>query len=98
MISPVPCSAGQEGCRMEFELGQTYSGYKFLDIARRSRSGVEYRVRNTVAQRIELLKVLLPSAREDWEETERCMREVHVRAGLVHPNIVTFFNAMPLEG
>jgi serine/threonine-protein kinase len=83
---------------MEFELGQTYSGYKFLDVAKRSRSGVEYRVQNTFTLRMELLKVLPPSAQDDQEETERFMREVRVHAKLVHPNIVTFFTAMPLEG
>jgi eukaryotic-like serine/threonine-protein kinase len=83
---------------MEFELGQTYAGYKFLDVARRSVSGVEYRVQNTLAQRMELLKVLPPGARSDSEETERFMREMPVRASLVHPNIVTFFTALPLEG
>ena len=36
---------------MEFELGQTYSGYKFLDVVGRSRSAVQYRVQNTLAQR-----------------------------------------------
>lgn len=83
---------------MEFELGQTYSGYKFLDVAKRSGNGVEYRVQNTFTLRMELLKVLPRSAQDDREETERFMREMRVRAKLVHPNIVTFFTAMPLEG
>ena len=43
---------------MEFELGQTYSGYKFLDVVRRSRSAVQYRVQNTLAQRVESLRTL----------------------------------------
>jgi serine/threonine protein kinase len=83
---------------MEFELGQTYSGYKFLDVAKRSRNGVAYRVRNTMTQRVELLEVLAQGVQDDQEETERFMREMRVRARLVHPNIVMFFTAMPLEG
>ena len=83
---------------MEFELGQTYSGYKFLDVAKRSKTGVEYRVQNTLAQRMELLKVLPAGAQDDQEETDRFLREMRVRARLVHPNIVMFFTAMPLEG
>ena len=43
---------------MEFELGQTYDGYQFLELLRNSQDAVEYRVRNTVAQRQEVLKVL----------------------------------------
>jgi len=83
---------------MEFELGQTYCGYKFLDVVKRSKTGVEYRVQNTLAQRMELLKVLPSGAQDDQEETDRFMREMRVRARLVHPNIVAFFTAMPLEG
>ena len=47
---------------MEFELGQTYSGYKFLDVVRRSRSAVQYRVQNTLAQRVESLRTLTAAA------------------------------------
>src|SRR5947209_20325057 len=83
---------------MEFELGQTYSGYKFLEIHNRSNTGVEYRVQNTLAQRLELLKALPAGAQDNREETERFTCEMRVRACLVHPNIATFFTAMPLEG
>jgi serine/threonine protein kinase len=82
---------------MGFELGETYSGYKFLDVSRRSKTGVEYRVQNTLAQRMEVLRALPQTAQDDQEQTERFMREVRVRARLVHPNIVTLFNAIELD-
>jgi eukaryotic-like serine/threonine-protein kinase len=82
---------------MGFELGETYSGYKFLDVSRRSKYGVEYRVQNTLAQRMEVLRALPQTAQDDQEQTERFMREVRVRARLVHPNIVTLFNAIELD-
>ena len=82
---------------MAFELGETYSGYKFLDVVRRSKSGVEYRVLNTWAQRLEILKALAQSAQDDLEQNERFLREMRVRARLIHPNIVTLFNAVELE-
>ena len=50
---------------MEFELGQTYSGYKFLDVVRRSRAAVQYRVQNTLAQRVESLRTLSGAASDD---------------------------------
>ena len=50
---------------MEFELGQTYSGYKFLDVVGRSRSVVQYRVQNTLAQRVEGLRTLTSAAGDD---------------------------------
>jgi serine/threonine protein kinase len=82
---------------MGFELGETYSGYKILDVSRRSKNGVEYRVQNTLAQRTEVLRALPQTAHDDQEQTERFMREVRVRARLVHPNIVTLFNAIELD-
>ena len=82
---------------MDFELGKTYSGYKFLDVVERSKRGVEYRVQNTLAQRQEILRSLPEGAHDDLEQTERFLREMRVRARLIHPNIVTLFNAFELE-
>ncbi len=83
---------------MEFELGQTYSGYQFLDVVRRSRSAVQYRVQNTLAQRVESLRTLTAAAGDDPGATERFLREVRIRARLSHPNIVTFYTAVPIDG
>src|SRR4051812_30865207 len=83
---------------MEFELGHTYSGYKILDIVRRSRSAVQYRVQNTLAQRVESLRTLTPAAVEDPDAAERFLREVRIRARLSHPHILTFYTAVPIEG
>ena len=83
---------------MEFELGQTYSGYKFLDVVRRSRSAVQYRVQNTLAQRVESLRTLTAAAVDDPDAAERFLREVRIRARLSHPHIITFYTAVPIEG
>src|SRR5690242_18872348 len=83
---------------MEFELGRTYSGYKFLDVIARSRSTVSYRVQNTLAQRVEILTALPAGARDDQDAAERLVREMRIRARLAHPHIITFFTALPLEG
>src|SRR5664279_2098112 len=83
---------------MEFELGQTYSGYKFLDVVTRSRSAVQYRVENTLAQRVESLRTPAAAAGDDPDAAEQFLREVRIRARLSHPNIVTFYTAVPLEG
>ena len=83
---------------MEFELGRTYSGYKFLDVVRRSRSLVQYRVQNTIAQRLENLQTLPAAATDDQEAAERFLREVRIRARLQHPHVVSFYTALPVEG
>ena len=83
---------------MEFELGQTYSGYQFLDVVRRSRGAVQYRVQNTLAQRVESLHALTSAAADDPDAAERFLREVRIRARISHPHIVTFYTAAPIEG
>ena len=82
---------------MEFQLGETYSGYEFLDILKRSRNGIEFRVRNIRAGRLEALRSLSESAKDDQERSERFLREMRVHASLLHPNIVTLFSAIELE-
>src|ERR1035437_3620768 len=83
---------------MEFELGQTYSGYQFLDVVRRSPGTVQYRVQNTLAQRVESLRTLSGAAADDPSAAERFLREVRIRARISHPHIVTFYTAVPIEG
>jgi eukaryotic-like serine/threonine-protein kinase len=82
---------------MEFQLGETYHGYQFLDILKRSKNGIEFRVRNTMVGRLEVLRALAESAQNDEEQSERFAREMRVHAGLLHPNIVTLFNAIEIE-
>ena len=83
---------------MSFELGRTYSGYEFLEIANRTGATVAYRVRNTLADRQELLYVLSETAQDDPQRRERFMREMRLRARLLHPNIPGFLNATELNG
>jgi serine/threonine-protein kinase len=83
---------------MSFELGHTYSGYEFLEVANQTGTAVAYRVRNTLAGRLELLHVLPQTAEDDPERRERFMREMRLRARLLHPNIPGFLNATELNG
>ena len=82
---------------MSFELGQTIGEYEFVDIVNSSRSSVAYKVRNTLAQRFELLRVLR-QVQEDPEKRDRFAREIKVLARINHPNIVSFFHATQLDG
>ena len=82
---------------MKFEIGQTVGGYEFLAVLDTSETGVTYKVRNVLVKRLEALKVLPKELQEDQKRIDRFLREVNIRARLSHPNIVSFYNAMPLE-
>jgi serine/threonine-protein kinase len=83
---------------MAFNIGQTIGQYEFVDVLDSSKTGVTYRVRNTLADRFEALHVLAASLQNDQESVNRFLREMHVRARIMHPNIVNFLNAAPLDG
>jgi serine/threonine-protein kinase len=55
-------------------------------------------VRNVLAQRFELLKILPKSLQDDRDRVERFVREIKLHARLVHPNIATFYNATQMDG
>src|SRR6516165_8714759 len=82
---------------MSFELGHTYSGYEFLEVANRTGATVAYRVRNVLADRLELLHVLSQSAEDDPQRRERFMREMRLRPPPLHPNLPRFLNATELH-
>jgi len=83
---------------MSFELGRTYSGYEFLEIANQTSTTIAYRVRNTLADRLELLYVLPETGEDDPQRRERFLREMRLRARLLHANIPGFLNATELDG
>ncbi len=82
---------------MKLDVGQTVGGYEFLELLDSSPTGVTFKVRNVLVQRLELLKVLPKELQEDSKRVDRFLREVNIRARLTHPNIVGFYNAMPIE-
>ena len=82
---------------MQFEIGQKIGGYEIVEIRETEASGVTFKVRNVLAQRFEVLKILPKGLSDDQQRVDRFLRETKIRARLSHPNIVSFYNAMELE-
>jgi serine/threonine-protein kinase len=82
---------------MGFEVGQKAGVYESVGIEDNARTGRTYRVRNTIADRLELLRILPKELQENHEEVERFHREIKVHARLSHPNIVAFYTATELD-
>jgi serine/threonine protein kinase len=83
---------------MPIETGQTLGDYEVIDLVESSKTGVTYKVRNTLLQRIEALRVLPKTFQDDQERVTRFMREAKLHARISHPNIVTFYHATQLDG
>jgi serine/threonine-protein kinase len=79
---------------MAFEIGQKVGGFEFLAALEDSATGVSYKVRNLLADRLEVLKVVPRELQEGQERVERFLREAKVHARLDHPNIAAFYNVM----
>src|SRR5215467_1534391 len=82
---------------MSLQIGRSYGNYEIIDVLHSSREGVTYKVRNKLVNRLEAMKVLPGYAQNDQEATERFLREIRVHAGMSHPNIIAFYNAVELE-
>jgi len=79
--------------RMTFEIGQTVGDYQILGILGRGGMGAVYRVRNTLTDREEAMKVVLPGAEAAGEIADRFLREIRIQASLQHPHIASIRTA-----
>jgi serine/threonine-protein kinase len=78
---------------MQFEIGQTVGDYRILSILGRGGMGAVYKVRNTLTDREEAMKVVLPGADAGSEAADRFLREIRIQASLQHPHIAAIRTA-----
>src|SRR5437660_111666 len=83
---------------MPCEVGQCAGGYEFLTLVDNSRGDAVYKVRNVLADRFELLRIISKESQQSQEDVDRFLREIKVHARLMHPNIITFHNASEIDG
>ena len=82
---------------MPFEVGQLAGDYEILGILGNGGMGRVYRVRNTISNRVEAMKVLLPDLSAEPGLAERFIGEIRTVARLEHPNIAKLHTAFKLD-
>ncbi len=78
--------------------GQTIGKYEIIGILDIRKTGVTYKVRDRATDSLETLRTLPGGTSGDPESVARFLRDVTVHTRLLHPNIVTFYEAQQLEG
>jgi len=82
---------------MGFEIGETVGDYQIIGLLGAGGMGKVYKVKNTIFDRIDAMKVLLPNLSDDQELADRFTREIKVLASLNHPNIAGLRTALHLN-
>jgi serine/threonine protein kinase len=71
--------------------------YEILDVLGAGGMGRVYKVRNTITDRVEAMKVLLPDLQGHEQVAARFLREIKVLAALKHPNIAGLLTALTID-
>jgi serine/threonine-protein kinase len=82
---------------MSLKVGDTIGDYEILAVLGSGGMGEVYKVRNTISNRLEAAKVLLPNLADNPELAERFVREIRVHASLEHPHIASLRTALRVE-
>src|ERR1035438_1124480 len=82
---------------MNIQVGSTVGDYEVVAVLGVGGMGEVYKVRNTISDRIEAMKVLLPDLVNQPELADRFLREIKVQASLHHPNIASMHTAVRVD-
>jgi eukaryotic-like serine/threonine-protein kinase len=85
------------GGKMIFGPGDRIGDYEVLCPLGAGGMGSVYKVRHAISERVEALKVILPSASPSPEMAERFLREIRLQASLEHPHIASLHNAFRIH-
>ena len=96
-LSPNVFSSGNGGVFMSENSPKRISDYEIIRELGHGGMGQVFLVRNVVTDRIEAMKVLLPSLAGSGEFVARFMREIKVLASLEHPNIAALRTAFSVN-
>jgi eukaryotic-like serine/threonine-protein kinase len=86
------------GGRTTLTRGDRIGDYEVLAPVGAGGMGSVYKVRHTISERVEALKIVLPNAAATPEAAERFLREIRLLASLEHPHIAALHNAFRVNG
>src|SRR5690348_15954412 len=81
----------------DYSVGQRLGDYEILGVLGAGGMGKVYKVRNTISDRVEAMKILLPDLAGQKDLADRFLREIKVLASLSHPNIAALRTALTLD-
>jgi eukaryotic-like serine/threonine-protein kinase len=81
----------------DYSVGQKLGDYEILGVLGAGGMGKVYKVRNTISDRVEAMKILLPDLAGQKDLADRFLREIKVLASLHHPNIAALRTALTLD-
>ena len=81
----------------DYTVGQKLGDYEILGVLGAGGMGKVYKVRNTISDRVEAMKILLPNLADQKELADRFLREIKLLASLNHPNIAALRTALTLD-
>jgi eukaryotic-like serine/threonine-protein kinase len=81
----------------DYTVGQKLGDYEILGVLGAGGMGKVYQVRNTISDRVEAMKILLPNLADQKELADRFLREIKLLASLSHPNIAELRTALTLD-
>src|ERR1700722_2732209 len=81
----------------DYTVGPRLGDYEILGILGAGGMGKVYKVRNTISDRVEAMKILLPDLAGQKDLADRFLREIKVLASLHHPNIAALRTALTLD-
>jgi serine/threonine-protein kinase len=82
---------------MNLETGSIVGDYQIIGVLGEGGMGKVFKVRNTISERVEAMKVLLPDLAGEPDLADRFLREIKVLASLDHPNIAALRTALRFE-
>jgi len=82
---------------MNLEIGTVLADYEIVGVLGAGGMGKVFKVRNTISDRVEAMKILLPDLHGAPDLADRFLREIKVLASLDHPNIAGLRTAFRYE-